>query len=143
MAKLRNKKQFGRFSIIGIANTTLDFAILFGLRSLGVPLLMANIVSTTTAFVSSFIANRKYTFKSTGDSAKRQFILFVVVTLFGLWVLQSIVLWLSEDAIISLIGNETYGLIVAKLLATLVSMSWNYILYAKFVFKKSTNSSEQ
>ncbi len=141
MANLKNKKQFGRFALVGVVNTLLDFGLLFLLRSAGLPMIAANIISTTTAFISSFVANKKYTFKTTGTDLKRELTLFIVVTLFGLWVLQSIVLWAITPALEDMLGNHRYGLLGAKLLATVVSMVWNYVLYTKLVFKISTNSS--
>ena len=54
-----------RFGLIGGLNTLLDFGLLFAFSSiLGVPKLFANILSTSVAFVFSFFANKKYTFKS-------------------------------------------------------------------------------
>lgn len=141
MASLRDKQQFARFAIVGSANTALDFGLLFMLRSAGLPIVVANLISSTTAFVSSFVANKKYTFKTEGSDLKRELTLFIVVTLFGLWILQSIVLWALTPPLENVLGNHQYALFAAKLLATVVSMTWNYILYTKLVFKRSTNSS--
>lgn len=143
MASLKNKRQFGRFALVGGANTLLDFGLLLLLRGVGVPMILANLISTTTAFISSFVANKKYTFKTEGADLKRELVLFVIVTLFGLWVLQSIVLWLTTPWLEQIVGNHQYALVGAKLVATVVSMSWNYVLYTKLVFKKPTSSSGQ
>lgn len=121
-----------RFALVGGFNTALDFGILFGLTALGIDTLVANFISTTVAFCFSFFANRTFTFKATG-SARREFILFTLVTLFGLWVLQPIIISLVTQ----LIGSSTgSGLLLAKLAATIVSLIWNYILYSKLVFQK-------
>lgn len=97
-------------------------------------MLLANIASSTTAFIASFVANKKYTFRSHGDSLLREMVLFVVVTLFGLWVLQSVVIWLVLPLMKALLA-DSLALLAAKLVATVVSMSWNYILYATVVFR--------
>ena len=104
---------------------------------LGLDKIVANIVSSTTAFVFSFFANKKYTFQTTDTNIRREMILFVVVTLFGLWVLQNLVIWLVMPLATTLFLNDSYALIASKLLATVVSMTWNYLLYSKLVFKKS------
>jgi putative flippase GtrA len=132
----KNSRQVGRFGLVGIINTAIDFGVLFILKFLGLPVGLANIISTSTAFSFSFFANRRYTFKPTGTNIMREMLLFFIVTLFGLWVLQTLVIQLSLPAFSALTGQTDMGLLLAKLLATCVSLVWNYILYAKLVFIK-------
>ena len=133
---MKNKAQIGRFAIVGTINTIIDFGLLFLLTFLGLPKLTANTISTGTAFVFSFFANKKYTFKSTSKNIKYEMVSFVIVTLFGLWVLQNGTIWLITPLIKSFITNERISLFVAKLFATAISLVWNYCLYDKVVFKK-------
>lgn len=125
-----------RFGAVGAANTAIDFGLLFVMRSLGLPVIPANLISTTAAFIFSFFANKKYTFRSHGGNLKREILLFVVITLFGLWVLQNLiiqlVLWPLET---TTLPSET-SLLIAKVIATLFSLVWNYTMYSRFVFKK-------
>ena len=107
------------------------------LTMVGLDKFVANVISSTLAFVFSFFANKKYTFQTTGTNVRREMILFVIVTLFGLWVLQNLVIWLVTPLATTLFLNDSYALIASKLLATVVSMTWNYVLYSKVVFKKS------
>jgi len=124
-----------RFGLVGGANTAIDFGLFFTLHSLGLPIAGANIISTTTAFCFSFVANKKYTFKSHGN-IKREMFLFVIVTLFGLWVLQNIVIQLILWPLGATgLASET-SLLIAKVVATLVSLVWNYIMYSRVVFSK-------
>lgn len=134
---MKNKSQLIRFGLIGVINTALDFGLLFILKSVGLMATTANIFSTSIAFVFSFFANKKYTFRSSGTNIVREMILFVAVTLFGLWVLQTGVIWLVLPHLSKLLRSSEMGLLVTKLIATTVSMTWNYILYDKLVFKKS------
>lgn len=97
---------------------------------------IANILSTSIAFVFSFFANKNYTFKSSGTNIVREMVLFVVVTLFGLWVLQTGVIWLFQPWLSRVLKSPDLGLLGAKLVATVVSMTWNYLLYDRLVFKK-------
>ena len=127
------------FAAIGAANTALDFGILFILKAAGLPAIGANSVSTGIAFIFSFIMNRTYTFKSSTGNVRRELILFILVTLFGLWVLQSVVIWLVMPIGIHIGLTENMAMLVAKLLATGVSLVWNYIMYDRVVFKKSTD----
>ena len=126
-----------RFAIVGGANTALDFIVLFLFVNLGVDKIVANYISTTTALVFSFFANKSFTFKDKSGNAKKQFGLFLLVTLAGLWVLQPIIIWLSTNALEQYITNESVLLFVAKLIATIGSLIWNYLLYSRLVFKKA------
>ena len=122
-----------RFAVVGVLNTALDFGLLFLGVWLGLPKIGANYISTSIAFIFSFFMNRTYTFKSSG-SLKRQILPFLVVTIIGLWVFQPIIIWLITEPFT--IVNDSVTLFVAKLFATLVSLIWNYFMYATFVFKK-------
>lgn len=102
----------------------------------GLDKIVANIVSSSIAFIFSFFANKKYTFQTSGTNVAREMVLFVIVTLSGLWVLQSVVIWLIMPLAASLLANTSYALIASKLVATVVSLTWNYLLYSKLVFKK-------
>ncbi|MBC7943335.1 GtrA family protein [Candidatus Saccharibacteria bacterium] len=125
-----------RFGVVGGANTALDFGILFVLVFLGLDKFVANFLSTSIAFIFSFFVNKSFTFKSKGGNAKKQFGMFVLITLFGLWVIQPIIIvwvgWVISDLGIP----DSLVLFIGKLLATVVTLIWNYVLYAKYVFQK-------
>ena len=138
LKKLKNNQAFW-FSIIGGINTALDFIILFVLTSLGVKIFIANIFSTGTTFIISFLMNKKITFKSVSSNKKeliREMLLFIIVTLFGLWVIQNIVISISIPIFENLLKNKRISLLLSKLIATIFSLIWNFILYKKVVFKK-------
>lgn len=132
-----------RFTIVGSINTVIDFSILFTLTTLfNVPKELANFISTFVAFLFSFFANKKYTFKSTSKNLKRQFLLFTTVTLFGLWVIQTIIITAITPVFTNLGVNKPAALLISKLIATAASLIWNYTLYSRVVFKKSKSSSD-
>ena len=125
VAKSRSKnRQKIRFLLVGGTNTAIDFGLLFILNSFGLPRVSSNTISTGVAFIFSFFANRNFTFSANSGDIKKQMTLFIIVTLFGLWVIQPI--------IISLISN----LLVGKIIATAVTLVWNYLFYSRLVFKK-------
>jgi putative flippase GtrA len=133
---IKNSSQKARFIAIGSINTCLDLGILFFLKSLGLPVIPSNIISTSAAFCFSFFANKKYTFKTGNANVKREIALFVVVTLFGLWVLQTIVIQIVSFLLSGSGLPAGVILFTAKILATVVSLTWNYTLYSRVVFKK-------
>lgn len=131
-----------RFGLIGGLNTLLDFGLLFVFSSLfGIPQTASNIMSTSVAFVFSFFANKKFTFKSSSkENIVREMILFTVVTLFGLWVIQGLIIHYLFPVIVSFGFIEAIALLGAKLVATVASLVWNYLLYSRVVFTKSTEN---
>ncbi|CRH91308.1 GtrA-like protein [Chlamydia trachomatis] len=140
MKKLQSffKNQKIKFATIGAFNTALDFAILFSLKALGINVAFSNIVSTGVTFILSFILNKKITFNSTNKTKQeniKEFLSFTIITLFGLWVIQTLVIYIITSILSNiLISNIT--LFIAKIIATIFSLIWNFVLYKKVVFKK-------
>ena len=126
-----------RYLFVGGFNTLLDFVLLFLFVWLGIDKIPANYLSTGIAMVFSFFANRSFTFKNKDPRAKRQFILFFIVTIIGMWVIQPIVISFVTLATSSLITNSALNLFIAKIIATIASLIWNYMLYSRLVFKKT------
>ena len=137
LKKLKNNQAFW-FSIIGGINTALDFIILFVLTSFGIKIFIANIFSTGITFIISFLMNKKITFKSVSNKKEliHEMVLFILVTLFGLWVIQNIVISTAMPIFENLLKNKRISLLLSKLIATIFSLIWNFILYKKVVFKK-------
>lgn len=128
-----------RFALVGGVNTALDFGILFLLVFFGLDKIVANFVSTSVAFVFSFFANKSFTFQSKTGNTRREFGLFIIITLFGLWILQPIVITSSLLLTDSMNVDQQIGLFIGKLLATVVTLIWNYILYSRVVFVVKPN----
>lgn len=125
-----------RYLLIGTINTAIDFGILFMLTwFISTPKELANIISTTIAFAFSFVANRSFTFRSRTSNVRRQLLLFTLVTLFGLWVIQTIIIALLAPIFISFNLSQSVALLISKLIATVASLIWNYLLYTNVVFK--------
>src|ERR1700757_4897596 len=82
-----------RFAMVGIVNTIVDFGIFLSLASLfHVPTILANVISTSCALAVSYLLNKKAVFGNTDTHNYRQISLFIVVTLTGLWLIQSVVI---------------------------------------------------
>lgn len=124
-----------RFALVGVANTALDFALLFVFVALGVNQYLANYMSTSLSIIFSFVMNRRFTFRSEG-SKRREIVPFVLVTLTGLWILQPAIIWLVTAGLRPFVSLEYVVLFAAKLVATVGSLTWNYLLYSRFVFRR-------
>lgn len=136
---LINKKPL-RFAIIGVANTGLDFLILNVLVLIGLPEIVANTISTGIAMTFSFFMNKKWTFNSESKNYAREIVLFVIFTLFGLWVIQNGIIWLIVNYLPHFGLNDILLLNIAKLIASVFSLTWNYLTYDRFVFKSKTET---
>lgn len=82
----------------------------------------------------SFFANKKFTFKHGDKTTKIQLIKFLSITLIGLWIIQPIIIELTKLILNNLSINGYVILFIGKILATCVTLVWNYLLYRKFVY---------
>jgi putative flippase GtrA len=126
-----------RFVIVGGLNTVIDFGILFTLVALGLPAIASNFVSTSVAMVFSFFVNKSYTFKDNKKSTGKHVVYFLVITIFGLWVIQPVIIESVTLLLQPLLKTGFLVLFIGKGLATVASLTWNYLMYRKFVFVKS------
>jgi putative flippase GtrA len=124
-----------RFGLVGVANTALDFVLLFAFVALGVNQYVANYLSTSLAIVFSYFMNRRFTFRSEGTK-RREVVPFVLVTLTGLWALQPALIWLVTEGLRHVVAQDYVVLFLAKLVATVGSLTWNYLLYSRVVFTR-------
>lgn len=144
--------QVPRFAIVGIFNTILDFSILnFLVFGFSFTKFQANIVSASIAMLVSYYLNHRFVFKQLGPRSWQKFMIFILITASGLYLVQNLIIFLlahklnepgdSIYIMINLLIGDVFSkdiviLNFAKAVATIASMSWNYILYSKFVFKR-------
>jgi putative flippase GtrA len=144
--------QIGKFGIIGVINTIIDFGI-FNFLTGGLKLhkIPSNICSTTVAMIFSFIANRDAVFHAGSGNPFEQGVLFFAVTGFGLYVLQTGVFYMLLDywawpqrlvarAVrridsVAQISTDFALRNSVKVCGTIVSLVWNFILYKYVVFR--------
>ncbi len=140
-------KQVGRFGLVGILNTVIDFVI-FNLLRLLLPVAIAGVLSGTVAMINSYIFNQRFTFRTKQVSTQRM-VAFFALTAFGLYVIRPAViylftgwwLWPASTAynISHALGlpftlefvTDNAGLVAA----IAVVLCYNYFTYKKLVFK--------
>ena len=124
-------------------NTLFDLALYVVVYNLTKSVIIANILATSAALIGSYFLNSKLTFKSK-QWTFNSFALFIAVTVFGLWVLQTSVIYLITpflshvpEQIWRLTGQfeHTTKVIVPKILATAVTFVWNFVWYNKVIFR--------
>ncbi len=147
--KKRDKKVI-MFAAIGIFNTLFDMALYVLVQYLTGSIIIANIVATSAALIGSYLLNSKLTFKAKKWTAK-SFVLFVVVTIFGLWVLQTGVIYLLTplvgvipEFLWRLLGpiEDVAKILAPKVVATAVTVVWNFLWYNKVIFKDKDASED-
>ena len=126
-----------RFAAVGVLNTCVDIGLYALLLPLLSSILLSNTLSTTAGLLTSYTLNRKFTFNSRGNK-KREIILFLAVTLTGLWILQPLVIFVStkllEHTVSEFYSYSLVSILLPKLFATSVTLIWNYLLYKKYIF---------
>ncbi len=124
------KKQLIRFGLVGVINTAVDVLSFIALIYLGIPSLVAIFISTSLGLLCSFTLNRTFVFGGS-QVGTRTVGNFLLVTCFGLWVLQPIII---EGLAIMLNNHSELYLSAYKLVATGVTMVWNFCWYRSKVF---------
>lgn len=152
MTKNKQNKGF-RFVVVGVGNTILDFALM-NVFSLFLPWILPNLFSTGIAMVSSFYFNKKWTFNSQNKSRqelRREIVLFFVFTIIGIWIIQTpLMYWIKNfsfihDAFANVLpqfSNDFLAANFAKVIASVASLTWNFLTYKNFVFKNSKAGDE-
>ncbi len=137
-------KQFSKFFIVGIANTAIDFAVLnaemfvTGITS-GSSLIFFNIVSFSVAVINSYFMNKYWTFEDKrpdGEKTAVKFSQFIGVSLVGISI-NSAIVFAFATFVSPIMGlSPQIWVNIGKLLATGISLIWNFVGYKLWVFKR-------
>lgn len=113
--------QFLRFGVVGAIATGIDFGVMILLtEAFGVDPVISSGVSFCTSTVFNYLASMRFVFRHREDlSKRREFIIFVVLSLIGLG-LNQLVMWGGT----AVLGEDWYVLV--KVVATGIVMLWNF-----------------
>jgi putative flippase GtrA len=122
--------QAGKFSAVGVLNTLLDMGLYYMLTRwlglAGLPVL-AKAIAYTLGVVNSFFWNRHWTFQA-HDRQVITFLYFFMFSLVGLLINA-----MALQAGLKLLGLQEF---LALCLATMLSLTWNYLSARIFVFNQ-------
>jgi len=135
-------KQFIKFCIIGITNTGLDF-IFFNFLILttgiykGEWLGLLNFISFTFASINSYFLNKFWTFNQKETKSQKQnfFLQFFIISLIGCIINTFIVYFITTFIPPFFDISQLLWINIAKCLAAIISLFWNFFSYKFFVFK--------
>lgn len=131
--------QIAKFGLIGILNTLIDFGVINILANIfnvyqGAAIIPLNALSFSLAVINSYFWNKYWTFREGSQSPESRygFVKFVVVSILGLLINTAIVYGMTALSPAG-VGGALW-LNSSKLLATVVSMIWNFLGYKFLVF---------
>lgn len=127
----RRFKHITRFSLVGIANTLIDFLIFTLFNGLiGLGYIASQIIGYSFGIANSFVLNKKWTFSRTNSNKKtgHEFFQFIVVILISL-----IITLLAMNF---LIKNLSINVYISKIIVTFVAQITNFLCYKLWVFNK-------
>ncbi|HEU5187796.1 MAG TPA: GtrA family protein, partial [Candidatus Saccharimonadales bacterium] len=136
---------------VGVINTGIDFLLLNLLVTfMALPLYSANLISAFTAMCISFVLNKTFVFHEKGQASARGFFTFIGVTLLSIWGVQTVVIFIltqqfpqplftiadvvQQNGLAGSFSLEFIRNNLAKFVATLASLVWNYVFYKYIVF---------
>ncbi len=125
-------KQFLKFAVVGLISFGIDWGMLIALVELfHLDFLMSTTVSFITSVVVNYWLSMKYVFAhKEGMSRRREFIIFVVLSVIGLALNDGIVLALNAG-----LGLEAN---IAKICATALVMVYNFVTRKIFLEGEET-----
>jgi putative flippase GtrA len=133
------------FTLVGIFNTLLDLVVYIIFFEKTSSIIVSNLIATSIAMISSYLLNSRLTFKNEKWSL-RQLLIFLIIKAFGLWVLQTGLIYLLTPlfklvpvSFWNFFGSvgRIFKIALPKIVAITASFMWNFIWYDKFVFKNS------
>lgn len=113
--------QFMKFGVVGVIAFFIDYGLLALLTEVfGVNYLVSATISFTVSVVFNYLASMRYVFThKEGMSRRREFAIFVVLSVIGL-VINNACMWA---------GVELLGIhyLIVKIGATAIVMVWNFV----------------
>ncbi len=113
--------QLMKFGIVGVIAFCIDYGLLALLTEVfGVNYLVSATVSFTVSVIFNYLASMRYVFTHKEDmSRRREFIIFVVLSVIGL-LINNACMWAGVELL-----NVHY--LITKIFATAVVMVWNFV----------------
>jgi putative flippase GtrA len=123
-------KQFMKFGVVGTIAFLIDYGVLMLLnQGFGMDATIAAFISYIISVIFNYVASMRYVFTRRDDiSRRREFTIFVVLSLIGL-VINEIIMYFGVMAL----GNSALMVTAVKLLATVIVMVWNFFSRKKWL----------
>ena len=116
-----------KFGVVGVIAFVIDYGLLALLtEAFGVNYLVSATVSFVVSVTFNYFASMRYVFThKEGMSRRREFVIFVVLSVVGL-LINDVLMWLGT-------GLLGISYLITKIFATAVVMVWNFVTRKKFL----------
>lgn len=122
--------QFMKFGIVGVIAFVIDYGFMVLLTEVfGVPYLISTTVSFIISVIFNYFASMRFVFKRKDDmSRRREFIIFVVLSVIGL-AINDVFMWLMVDFLF-------IDYRISKIVVTFIVAVWNFVTRKIFLEAK-------
>ena len=122
--------QFMKFGIVGVIAFVIDYGFMVLLTEVfGVPYLISTTVSFIISVIFNYFASMRFVLKRKDDmSRRREFIIFVVLSVIGL-VINDVFMWLMVDFLF-------IDYRISKIVVTFIVAVWNFVTRKIFLEAK-------
>ncbi len=134
--------RFSKFSVVGVANAVVDFAVLnllLWLYPTGDPwqIVLYNLAALVAANLNSYVGNSFWTFRGSAERSRRETVLFVLQA--GLNVAVSTgVFWLFVKIVLSYTDLPLYlGENIAKAISVVIASTMSFFIMRYLVFPET------
>ena len=120
-------KQFAKFGVVGVIAFIIDYGLMVLLtEAFGVNYLISATLSFTVSVIFNYLASMRYVFThKDGMSRRREFVIFVVLSVIGLG-LNDLLMWIAT-------GLVGISYLISKIFATAVVMVYNFVTRKVFL----------
>lgn len=128
-------QQFMKFGVVGAIAFVIDYGLMVALTEIfSINYLISATISFSVSVIFNYLASMRYVFRhKEGMSRRREFIIFVVLSIIGL-LINNLLMWLGTGLL-----GITY--LITKIFATAVVTIYNFV--TRKIFLDAGNDAEE